>query len=67
MITKYRLVLTMRTNLDFQMLLHTVCHAANAIFNNDGGGLDMPTFTFWPPQECAVYSSSGFMNTSQQK
>ena len=43
------------------------CDDDDAIFDNEGDGRDMPTFTFRPPQECAVLSSSGFMYTTQQK
>ena len=43
------------------------CDDDDAIFDTEGDGLDVPTFTFRPPQEYAVLSTSGFMFTTQQK
>ncbi len=52
------------------MLLHVAalpCDDEDAHFDSKGDGLDAATFTFQPPEECAVLTSSGFMYTTEQK
>ena len=43
------------------------CDDDDAVLDTEGDGLDVPTFTYRPPQECASLLSSGFMYTTQQK
>jgi hypothetical protein len=43
------------------------CDDEDALFDSEGDGFDAATFTFQPPEECAVLISSGFMYTTEQK
>ncbi len=42
------------------------CKDEDALFDCEGNGVDAATFTFQPPKECAVLTSSGFMYTTEQ-
>ena len=42
------------------------CDDEDALFDSKGDGFDATTFTFQPPEECAVLTSSGFMYTTKQ-
>ena len=43
------------------------CDDEDAHFDSEGDSFDATTFTFQPPEECAVLTSSGFMYTTEQK
>jgi hypothetical protein len=41
------------------------CNDEDAHFNSEGDSFDATTFTFQPPEECAVLTSSGIMYTTE--
>ena len=43
------------------------CNDEDAVFDSKGDGFDAATFTFQPPEECAILTRSGFMYTTEQK
>jgi len=43
------------------------CDDEDAHFDSKGDSFNAATFTFQPPEECAVLNSSGFMYTTKQK
>jgi hypothetical protein len=43
------------------------CDDEDAHFDSEGDSFDATTFTFQPPEKCAVLTSSGFMYTTEQK
>jgi hypothetical protein len=43
------------------------CKDEDAHFDSEGDSFDATTFTFQPPEECAVLTRSGFMYTTKQK